>query len=183
MQRYASKLKVKWVGLSNKEVRRIYHDAFRPSERMPMFMMVFMSLFGNTRFEAFYDSGTLCGFLYYAFGMKQIFLMFFAVDKTLRGRGYGKEMLDSVANRFPNKVIITSIGDDTGDDAETVCGRRSFYEKCGFAPSGYNIRMNGITEEVLTRNGEFSKSRFRTFMALYSFGTQWPKIWKREDKR
>ena len=175
-------LTVKWVGFGNREVRRIYRDAFRPGERMPFFMMVFMSFFGNTRFEAFYDGETLVGFLYYAVSFRQVFLMFFAADKSLRGRGYGREMLDSVATRFPKKVIITSIGDDAGEDAETVRNRRRLYEKCGFAQSGYNIRMNGIPEEVLTRNGQFSKVRFRIFMALYSFGTQWPKIWKREEK-
>ncbi len=174
-----NKLTVKWVGFKDCGVKRIYHAAFAPKERMPYFLMVFLSLFGNTRFEAFYDGDTLCGFLYYALSGRQVFLMFFAVDEVLRGHGYGREMLDSLAHRFPKKTVITSIGDENGKDAEIVRGRKRFYQKCGFSDSGYWLRMNGIDEQILTRNGRFSKPRFRIFMALYSFGSMWPKIWKK----
>ena len=77
------------VKLSNADVKKIYFDSFPKNERMPFPMMVAMSKLRNTEFLGFYDGDTLCGFAYFAHNSKIVFIMFLAVDKTLRSKGYG----------------------------------------------------------------------------------------------
>ncbi len=48
-------LGIEKVKLSNRDIKRIYFDAFPKSERMPFFMMVAMSKLWNTQFLSFYD--------------------------------------------------------------------------------------------------------------------------------
>lgn len=170
---------VKNVHLNNSEIKRIYYESFKPNERMPFFMMVMMSKIPNTDFIAFYDGETPCGFIYYAIGITQIFVMFFAVDEKMRGHGCGKYILDYIAEKYPKKNIIVSIGDENSSESEKISGRKAFYQKCGFSESGFYIRMNGINEEILTRNGKFSKIKLRLFLALYSCGSLWPPIRKK----
>lgn len=51
----------------------------------------------------------------------------------------------------------------------------------GYKETGYMMKLNGVVQEIIITNGEFSKNQFRAFFALYSNGTMWPKIWKEKD--
>ena len=42
------------------------------------------------------------------------------------------------------------------------------------------MRLSSVEQEILVCNGEFDKREFRRFLALYSNGTVWPKIWRQE---
>ena len=37
---------------------------------------------------------------------KLVFVMFLAVDKSLRSKGYGRAILKEIQNKYPNKKII-----------------------------------------------------------------------------
>lgn len=89
-------LMVNKVKVKSKDVKAVYYDSFPPSERMPFWMMIAMSKLWNTKFFSFYDNEKLCGFLYLAVQLRQVFVMFFAVDKELRSKGYGSEILNEL---------------------------------------------------------------------------------------
>jgi len=105
--------------------------------------------------------------------------MFFAVDKELRSKGYGSEILNQLKKLYPMKKVIVSIGHNDASKTEEQERRKRFYLSNGFKETGYLIRMSGVEQEILVRDGQFSKARFRAFLALYSMGTLWPKIWKK----
>lgn len=92
-----------------KEVKEIYHSSFPKEERMPFFLMLIMSCLWNTQFLAFYDEKILCGLVYMATLGRQTFIMFFAVDKNLRSRGYGSNILSQIQLLHPKNKIIVSI--------------------------------------------------------------------------
>lgn len=165
-----------------KEVKRIYHDSFPKEERMPFFMMCFMSWLPSTEFLAFYDQGVLCGFLYYAVIGGQIFIMFLAVDDSLRGRGYGSQILTYLRTQNPIKKIIVSIEPCQIEINDVRQRRKSFYNKNDFISTGYMLKL-GSEQELLISNGSFSKIGFRLFLAFYSLFTLWPKVWKFEEDR
>ena len=50
------------------------------------------------------------------------FIMFFAVDKNIRSKGYGSEILSKVQSIYPDKKIIVSI-DICDMDAENIDDR------------------------------------------------------------
>ena len=80
-------LGIERVKLSNRDIKRIYFDAFPKNERMPFLMMVAMSKLWNTQFLSFYDEDIPCGFAYFALNRKIIFVMFLAVDESVRSNG------------------------------------------------------------------------------------------------
>lgn len=176
-------LTVNKVGTNRKDVKAVYFNSFPPNERMPFWMMVAMSKLQNTKFLSFYDNEKLCGFLYLAIQFRQIFVMFFAVDTELHSKGYGSEILNELKRLYPEERVFVSIercitdNDRTGD----LERRKRFYLRNGFMETGYFIRMSGVEQEILVRNGQFSKAKFCAFLALYSNGTLWPKIWKECD--
>ena len=109
---------------------------------------------------------------------KIVFVMFLSVYKRLRSRGYGSAVLAAIEGRHPHKKIIISIEpcDDGAPDIELRERRKAFYLRNGYKEAGYRVKLNGMEQEIIVKNGEFSKREFRIFFALYSNGTMYPKI-------
>ena len=173
-------LRTQKVKLNSMDIKRIYFEAFPKRERMPFPMMVAMSKLWNTQFFSFYDGDIPCGFIYLAFNKKIVFVMFFAVDKCLRSMGYGSSILQQIEKMYPNKKIIISIEpcDNNVSDIELRKKRKSFYMQNGYEETGYMMKLNGVVQEIIIKNGEFIKRELRSFFAFYSFGSMYPKIWK-----
>lgn len=169
------------VTLKSKDVKQIYFEAFPHTERMPFWMMVAMSKLWNTQFLSFYDDNNLFGFAYFAVNKKLVFVMFIAVDKNLRSKGYGSAILREIKDKYPNRKIIISIEPcyDDADDIEIRKRRKAFYLNNGFSESGYMIKLNGVIQEIIITNGEFVKKEFRLFFIIYSNGTMYPKIFEK----
>ena len=173
-------IRIEKVKISSTDIKRIYFEAFPQKERMPFPMMVAMSKLWNTQFLGFYDGDTPCGFIYLAANRKIVFVMFFAVDKRLHSKGYGSFILQQIRNKYPNKKIIISIEpcDDNTPDIEVRKRRKAFYLRNGYKETGYKMKLNGIVQEIIISNGEFTKREFCSFFILYSFCSVYPKIWK-----
>lgn len=174
--------------LGNKDrqkVKSIYMAAFPKEERMPFGMMTAMSCLWNTEFLAFYDEDALCGMVYLANIGRQTFIMFLAVDETLRNKGYGGQILDEIQERHPKNKIIVSIEpcDDIQDSTNIRVRRKNFYMRKGYDDTGYYMKLGGAKQEVLVKNGQFSKSKFVLFFVLYSNCTVIPKIWLKQTEQ
>lgn len=172
------------VKLSNTDIKRIYFEAFPKKERMPFPMMVAMSKLWNTQFVGFYDGDVPCGFIYLASMSKIVFVMFLAVDKRLRSKGYGSSILQQLKNEHPDKKIIISIEscDNSAPDIALRKRRKAFYMRNGYQETGYMMKLGGVAQEIIITNGTFVKREFRSFFALYSNGIMWPKIWEQKEK-
>ena len=179
------KLCIKKVRLCDRDIKRIYFDAFPKNERMPFFMMVGMSKLWNTQFLGFYDGDIPCGFAYFAINRKIVFIMFLAVEGSLRSKKYGSAILTEIRNRYPNKKLIVSIEpcEEAAPDIEVRKKRKEFYRRNGYCETGYQIKLSGVVQDVLIANGEFEKNEFRLFFILYSNGTVWPKIWRKDTAK
>ena len=114
-----------------------------------------------------------------AVNLKMIFIMFLAVDESLRTKGYGSAILKEIKNRYPDKKIMVSIEpcDDSAPDIEVRKRRKAFYRKNGYGETGYMIKLSGVVQEIMITNGDFDKKEFLLFFIFYSNGTVWPKIW------
>lgn len=78
-------------------------------------------------------------------GDKNIFLMEFCVEKSLRGKGYGKKLF------FDLEKHLLDNGYDSIALTPTAHGNRIFWSKMGFKPTG-KISDNG--EEIYTKTIE-----------------------------
>lgn len=163
------------------EIKDIYTSSFLKEDRMPFVLMCMLSYLWHTEFLSFYDEDTLCGFVYMASIRKLTFVMFFAVDKNLRSKGYGSYILDEIQSMHPNNKIIVSIEpcDEDAENLEEKLRRKKFYFLNGYVETGYFMKLGGKKQELLIRNGTFNKKEFIRFFMLYSNLVVIPKIWKK----
>ena len=171
------------TGEHRRRVKEIYTSAFEKRDRMPFAMMSLMSCLPSTDLLCFCDGETVCGFVYTASLGNVSFIMFFAVDEALRSKGYGGRILDIMQARRPGNKIIVTIERCLPDapDLEQRQRRRAFYLRCGYAPTGYLIKLGNATQEVLIKNGEFNKREFAWFFLRYSNFTMLPRIWREDE--
>lgn len=174
-------LEIKKVKLSNKDVKKIYYDSFPKEERMPFPMMVLMTKITHTDFLAFYDRDTLCGFAYSATIDNITFITFLAVDKNIRSKGYGSEILKEMQRLYPDNKIVISIErcDVEATNINDRIRRKNFYLKNGYIDTGYLIELSKTEQEVIIKNGVFDEDELFNFFVKYSNGTMKPKIKKK----
>ncbi len=158
----------KKVKFRSADVKRIYFNSFPKNERMPFPMMVAMSKLWNTEFLGFYDGDKLCGFVYLAHNRKIVFVMFLAVEETLRSKGYGSAILWELQNMYRDKKIIISIEpcdkNAPGIEFELRKRRKAFYMRNGYQETGYMMKLNGVVQEIIIANGEFQKKTIPYFL-------------------
>ena len=61
------------------------------------------------------------------------------------------------------KKMIVTIEYGNTDKTKEQERRKRFYLNNDFKETGYLIRMGGVEQEILVRNGQFSKVKFRAF--------------------
>lgn len=176
-------LKMENVTLINKnrqKVKEIYKSSFRKEDRMPFMLMLLMASLKSTHFISFHDGDTLCGFVYMAAIKRITFVMFFAVDESIRSKGYGSRILDKIQSLHPdNKIIITiERCDEDAEDIEERLRRKKFYANNGYMQAEYMVKLGNQKQEILIKNGEFNKREFTLFFLRYSNFTIMPKVWK-----
>jgi GNAT superfamily N-acetyltransferase len=135
---------------------------------MSFLLMIAMSKLWNTKFLALYDNDTPYGFVYLAKNKKLVFIIFFAVDKSLRSHGYGSEILAEIKRMYPSKKIIVSIEpcSPESDDIQIRIRRKNFYLRNGFKETGWQMKLNGVEQEILVANGDFRKRQFIAFLHI-----------------
>ena len=175
-------LEIKKVKLSNKNVKKIYLEAFPKKERIPFFMMVLLTKITHTEFLAFYDKDLLCGFVYSATIGNITYIIFFAVDKDIRSKGYGSKILEEMQKLYPNNKIIITIErcDVEATDIDDRIRRKNFYLKNGYVDTGALIKLNKKEQEkeIIIKNGNLDKEELFNFFVKYTNGTMKPKIWE-----
>lgn len=121
------------VGTSEMEqVKRIFVEAFPPEERT-VGIEDTLALEGS-HINAYYDHGQMVGFLiWFDFGWFD-YVLFFAVDSSCRGGGYGGQIWDEVVSQHAIRPFYFSVEDPDETDAanaEQRVKRVRFYEKHG----------------------------------------------------
>lgn len=160
-------------------VKEIYMQAFAKEDRMPYWLMLIMAKMKNTDFLSFYDGDTLCGFVYMATSENLTFVMFFAVEETLRSKGYGGNILEKVLERYPkNKIVITiERCDENANNFQQRLKRKEFYLRNGYFETGYLVELGDQKQEIIIKNGAFDPKEFIRFFKKYSNGMIKPKVW------
>ena len=163
-----------------RSVKDIYTASFQKEDRMPFWMMRLMAKRADTELLTFHDGDALCGFAYVAAVDGLAFVMFLAVDEAVRAKGSGSGMLDKIRSRYPDHKILVSIercDEDVPDIVQRV-RRKAFYQRNGYAPTGFLIELGNKKQEILIQNGVFDAAEFALFFKKYSNGAMKPKIWK-----
>ena len=165
---------------NRREVRGLYVSSFPKEERLPFFALRALTLRVGCDITAYYDGDTFCGFTYNATRGDVLYLMFFAVNGALRGKGYGSAILSYLKEQYPGKAIVLNIAllDPDAENYDDRVRRLRFYEKNGFHDTCYNIDEVGGTFRILSTAKEFDPDAYLAVFKWLSFGVWRPRITK-----
>lgn len=150
-----------------KEINKIYLEAFPPQERFEIEIMMSLADKGIFDVCAVISDGVTAGMLVLFNGDNTVYVCFFAIEKSLRGKGLGSEVIKRVCSLYPEKQTVLEIEalDSTAENFAQRKRRESFYLAAGFRHTNRYIRYGGVTYEVMfTGRPEFDKSGFDRIM-------------------
>lgn len=116
-------------------VRRLYLEAFPAEERVPHWFLLAANLIRpSCHYLAWYDEGRCVGMSFTYTRRDLRLLSFFAIDRQLRGSGYGQRIVNEIdAPRAGGAVILQCEPlDPDARNAEQRRRRIRFYERHGF---------------------------------------------------
>lgn len=144
------------------EIMRLMETAFPPSEQAPRSFLVEQARRDEVSMFAYSDEGRFCGFTFMIEDETMAYVLYLAVDGTIRSRGYGSQILASVAERVGDKTLVLDIEpvDEAADNVEQRRRRRNFYLRNGFVPTGYAIQDRGNVYEALVHGEGFDPEHY-----------------------
>jgi GNAT superfamily N-acetyltransferase len=149
-------------------VQDLYFAAFPESEQAPMEFLLQKSEDDCVRFNAYYDEGVFVGLSYTITREDLTYLLYMAVNGSIRSKGYGTQILSCIKEFRPDNRIILNIDptDESAANNEERIRRRNFYIRNGYSLSNIVIEMNGNTFDVLS-SGACTADEFRALFKKY----------------
>ena len=135
-------------------------EAFPKQERVPVKNFLKMREEGLIDLIAVYDGEVFVGFCAVMVDRPTVYLCYFAVEKSLRSRGYGGRILDLLREKYAGCQVVLELVDETAPNNEQRITRRSFYIRNGFCPTGYGMAYFGMEFELLCGSPEFDMDDF-----------------------
>ena len=154
-----------------REVIDLYRRAFPPEERLPLWHMRLMALRRDVGFRAWLDDGALVGLTYTVDSPATVWLFYLAVNDSVRSRGYGSRILNGVRRHAAGRTVVLELEplDDGAPNLEQRRRRLAFYERGGFALTGYRIHEGDQSYSVMA-DGVFDPGAFRRLVFRFGLG-------------
>lgn len=160
------------------KAKRLYYKAFPREERLPWWVLRLMTAQKDAKLTAYDHGNEYWGFTHTTATDDVLFIMFFAVEDDLRGKGCGSAILEHLKQHNPGKTIILNVEplDDAAENAMQRVQRMHFYEKNGFHDTGYNIAEVGGVFRVLSTKPVLDVDAYLRVFRKLSFGLWRPEI-------
>ena len=164
------------------DIKKIYLEAFPKYEQLPWWILRFLTVRKGIDITAYYDGEALCGFTYTVTAGNILFVLFFAVENALRGKGYGSAVLKYLKESNPEKSVLLNVEllDPNADNYAERVRRFRFYEKNGFFDTKSDIEEVGGVFRVLATTPTFEKEEYIKVFQKMSFGVWRPRIMRSE---
>ena len=113
-------------------------------------------------FLVFYNNNIFRGFSYLIHNNNITFILYLAIDTSIRSKGYGTKILSLISNNKQNNNIILNIETVSNKyvDYKQRLNRQKFYFKNGFVDTKYKLVDSGNIYDVLYKGNNFSKSEY-----------------------
>ena len=140
-----------------REILRIfalYRAAFPVGERKPFGKILRMAKEGRADLWTIRHEGRFAGFAATVNSPELVLLDYFAVKKSLRGRGVGGNALRLLNEAYHDRGFFLEIEStrETGPGGEVREKRKQFYLRCGLEPLDVYADVFGVPMELLGRN-------------------------------
>ena len=153
-----------------KQVKRLYLTSFPKYERMPWPVLRLNALRKGIGLTAYMDGETLRGFTASATVKDMHILLFFAVERSARGQGWGSKILSDVKEEYKNVVLnIECLEPDAPNYPERL-RRFAFYQKNGFHDTFWHVWEVGGKFRVLSTDPILNVKGYKALFRKLSFG-------------
>lgn len=134
-------------------IKSLYQSAFPENERKPLGL--FLEEADCCDFVAFYEGDLYCGFAILLTWKDITHILYFAVENTLRDRGYGAQALKLLwslrpGNRFIADIEVDDIHSSNHGQRQK---RKQFYLRNGYQESGVTYEWQDENYEILVSGG------------------------------
>lgn len=123
---------VKYKKIYYTQVNEIYERSFPPKERYINLNKMIKS--PNTELYCLIDEGIVLGFIYLIYYKNMIFILYLAINREIRSKGYGSYLLKWCLGKYKDKKIYLNI-EEVNEDFKDYENRKrclNFYLKNGF---------------------------------------------------
>ncbi|MDD3174181.1 MAG: GNAT family N-acetyltransferase [Herbinix sp.] len=146
------------------QIEILYQRSFPDNERRPLAPLLRDSS-DNSEVIAFYDGTIFCGFACLLTYQDITHIIYFCIDDTLRGKGYGSEALAAMREmKSGNRIIVDiEIENEHALNNEQRIIRKKFYLRNGYIESDVKYRWRNESYEILVCGGIISKKEFHSF--------------------
>ncbi len=164
-------------------IEKLNEEAFPADERVGISVMLSVCEKGSMELLAFYDGDIFVGFASLARIEGLIYICFFAVDGTLRSRGYGTLILEALSEYKGKNNLVLEIEpvEKCAENYKQRVTRERFYLRNGFQKSGYRLQYMGLTFDVYHRGKSFDISDYIGILEGMRSGPFQPVITKIQD--
>lgn len=117
---------------------KIYHEAFPVEEQAPLGILLALTESSEgAQMPVVYDDDQPIGIIFMNnMAQDKVLLLYLAMDATLRGKGYGAQVLAALQAKYPAGVILeTEVLDAGAENADQRERRYGFYERNGMRDS------------------------------------------------
>lgn len=142
-----------FVSEHKNEIKKLYMNSFPRDERFPFWILKHCSKEKNVVFNVILEGNKLIGMEYIINYENISYLMYLAVDKSQRDKGYGSQILKDLNQEY--STIILSIEKTNKYLKDDKQKRKDFYLRNGFNETNKFIKDNEVEYEVLCTNKEY----------------------------
>lgn len=163
------------------KARKLYLQAFPKEERIPWWLLQLNAKRKGIDLTAFLEGEVFCGFTSSVIVEDLHFILFFAVEPSLRGKGYGSRILSAIKEEYPEVVLNVEPLTDTAPNLPERQRRFAFYSKNGFTDTGYHVWEIGGKFRVLSTASRLDVERYKKVFKKLTLGLWNVKLQKAEE--
>lgn len=161
-----------------KRAKALYHTAFPKEERLPWWILWLNARRKGIDLTAWMNGDLFCGFTASVTVERLHFLLFFAVDTPLQGKGYGSAILSALRESYRDVVLNVELLEENASNYPQRLRRFAFYRKNGFYDTGYDVWEVGGRFRILSTKPVLDIKGYKRLFYKLSFGLWNVKILK-----
>lgn len=138
------------------QIKEIYETSFPKSEKFPFWILKQCNKENNVRLDAIIDHDTdkIIGIRFLIFYDDIVYLMYVAIDKKYRNKGFGSLVLRDLILWQADTTILLCIERPSVETEDIKTRRKDFYLRNGFYETGCFIEDSDVEYEFLSSSKE-----------------------------
>ena len=132
------------------KIEELYLNSFPKDERFPFWILEECSRENNSNLYAILDNDKFIGMCYIVNCVNAYYLMYLAVEPSLRNQNYGSKILMDLKEKYKTLFLSVDIPID-----DISIRRKNFYLRNGFYDTNKFYEDTGVNYEVLCTNDKY----------------------------